>query len=104
MKQLTHNLLKMNFSGIDINDVSKIEFAFSQNIGEKPLKEAEYPNNKTTLIADNLIGVIWTAEETKLFEADKYFYCDTRITLKGSVYQPETPILKLKMQPTLFEG
>lgn len=104
MKQLTHNLLKMNFSGIDLADVKKIEFAFSQKIGDAPLKTTEYPGSKAIHIADNLIGVVWTPEETSLFEAGKPFYADTRITLNDSKYQPETPILKLKMDPTLFEG
>lgn len=103
MKQLTKNLLKMNFSGIDLSTVSKIEFAFSQEIGEKPLKTAEYPNGGASLIVDNMIGVAWTAAETKLFKAGKPFYADTRITLKDSAYQPETPVLKLMMNPTLFE-
>jgi hypothetical protein len=94
----------MNFSGIDISAVSKIEFAFSQEIGEKPLKIAEYPNNNVEHIADNLLGIVWTAEDTKKFKAGEHFYCDTRITLSGSAYQPETPILKLRMNPTLFEG
>ena len=104
MKQLTHNLLKLNFSGINLADVEKIEFAFSQNIGEKPLKTAQYPSNKVVNVAGNMVGVEWTSADTKLFEAGKDFYCDTRIALKDSEYQPETPILKLKMTPTLFEA
>ena len=103
MKQLTKNLLKLNFNGIDLNNVSKIEFAFSQNIGESPLKTAEYPNNNAELIVDNLIGVVFSQEDTLLFKADSYFYADTRITMKDSDYQIETPIVKLKMNPTLFE-
>lgn len=103
MKQLTKNLLKLNFTGIDWSEVSKIEFAFSQNIGEAPLKVAEYPNTDTELIADNLVGVAWTPEDTALFKAGKPFYADTRITMKNSTYQPETLIVKLMMNPTLFE-
>ena len=103
MKQLTKNLLKMNFNGIDLSTVSKIEFAFSQEIGEPPLKTAEYPNKDASLIVDNLIGVVWTAADTEKFKAGKSFYADTRITLKDSGYQPETPIIKLVMNPTLFE-
>ena len=103
MKQLTKNLLKMNFQGIDLTTVSKIEFAFSQEIGQAPLKVAEYPGANTELVTDNMIGVIWTPEETALFKAGKPFYADTRITLSDSVYQPETPVLKLMMNPTLFE-
>ena len=103
MKQLTKNLLKIVFQGLDWSKVSKIEFAFSQNIGEAPLKTATYPNNNTTQVADNVIGVIWTSAETAVFEAGKPFYCDTRITMSDLEYQPETPIIKLVMNPTLFE-
>ena len=93
----------MNFIGLDLSNVSKIEFAFAQNIGETPLKTATYPNEKATLVVENVIGVEWTPEETALFKAGKPFYVDTRITLIDSIYQPETPILKLTMNPTLFE-
>lgn len=103
MKQLTKNLLKLNFTGIDWTDVSKIEIAFSQNMGEKPLKTAEYPSAGASQITENMVGVAWTPEETALFEANKTFYVDTRITLKSTGYQPETPIVKLRMNPTLFE-
>lgn len=103
MKQLTRNLLKLNFRGIDLNTVAKIEFAFSQEIGEPPLKTVTYPSNNAIIVLDNMIGVVWTPEETALFAAGKPFYADTRITLIESDYQPETPIIKLKMNPTLFE-
>jgi hypothetical protein len=104
MKQLTKNLLAIGLNGIDIADVAKIEFAFSQNIGSSPLKLAEYPGDNTVDLGDNMIGVIWTPEETMLFEARKPFYADTRITMHDTEYQPETPIVKLQMNPTLFEG
>lgn len=103
MKQQTRNLLKVHFRGIDLNTVSKIEFAFSQDIGKKPLKTATYPGEGTILVTDGMIGVAFSPEETALFTAGRHFYADTRITLKDSTYQPETPIVKLKMNPTLFE-
>lgn len=103
MKQLTHNLLKMNFHGIVIDDVEKIEFAFSQNIGDSPLKTAVFPSEAAVIVSDATIGIVWTKEETALFEPGKHFYADTRITLKESEYQPETPIIRMKMNPTLFE-
>ncbi len=103
MKQLTKNLLKMNFQGIDLTTVSKIEFAFSQEIGETPLKTAIYPDDSTVVkLTDTQIGVEWTQAETALFEAGKHFYADTRITMADTEYQPSTPILKLKMEETLF--
>ena len=103
MKQLTHNLLKMNFHGIILDDVEKIEFAFAQNIGDAPLKTAVFPSETAVVVSEGMIGIVWTQEETTLFEPDKKFYADTRITMKNSAYQPETPIIRLKMNPTLFE-
>lgn len=103
MKQLTHNLLKINFSGINLTDVEKIEIAFSQNIASTPLKTNTYPSNDVLLVSENAVGVVWTPEETALFKSDSSFYLDTRITMKDSPYQPPTPIVKLKMDPTLFE-
>lgn len=103
MKQLTHNLLKMNFQGVDLNDVSKIEFAFAQDVGKKPLKTDIYPSETAMRVSGNVIGIAWTKEETSLFLPGKHFYLDTRITMSGTAYQPETPIVRLKMNPTLFE-
>lgn len=103
MKQLTNNILKINFKGISLSNVSKIEFAFAQEIGETPLKMATYPGDGVTKFSDTSLGVTWTAAETELFEAGKYFYADTRITMADTAFQPETEIFKLKMNPTLFE-
>lgn len=102
MKQLTKSLLKMSFTDIDLNNVSQIEFAFSQEIEAAPLKTATYPSDGVVKLTDTVLGVAWTQEETQLFVAGKPFYADTRITLADSEYQPETPILKLMMNPTLF--
>lgn len=104
MKQLTKNLLKINFKGINLDDVSTVEFAFSQNVGEAPLKVATYPSVNAVKLSNTSIGVVWNTDDTLLFKAGEYFYADTRITLNESEYQPETPIAKLKMNPTLFEG
>lgn len=103
MKQLTTNLLRFNFLGVDLAQVSKVEFAFSQDIGETPLKVESYPGGDVIKISDTSLGVKFSADDTALFEAGQYFYADTRITMTGSEYQPETVIMKLKMNPTLFE-
>lgn len=103
MKQLTKNLIKFNFKGITISEVSKIEFAFSQNMGETPLKVETYPGGNVVAITDTSFGVPWSATETELFKAGEPFYADTRITIKENGYQPETDVIKLIMKPTLFE-
>ena len=103
MKQATKNLLKIRFNGINFEDVSKIEFAFSQDIDDAPLKTCEYPSDETELLSNDVVGVIWTSEQTKLFKEGKYFYCDTRITMSTTEYQPSTPVIRLKMEHTLFD-
>lgn len=104
MKQLTKSLLKMSFSGIDLNNVSQIEFAFSQDIDSSPLKTAIFPSENVVVVSDDTLGVVWTPEETQEFVAGKPFFADTRVTMADSEYQPETPIIKLIMNPTLFKG
>lgn len=94
----------MKFTGIDLADVEKIEFAFSQTTKGTPLKVVEFPSEDVVAVDGNILGVIWTPEDTLLFDAGRAFYADTRITMKDTTYQPKTPILKLQMQPTLFEG
>lgn len=103
MKQLTNNILKVVFPNQDVGLFEKVEFAFSQEVGSTPLKLCTYPSDTVIKLTDNSIGVIWTAEETNLFESDEPFYMDTRISYTDSEYQPSTPIVKLKMNPTLFE-
>ena len=103
MKQLTTCLLKFNFKGLALSDIAKIEFAFSQNIGEPPLKIETYPGENVTQITSTSLGVKFTPADTELFKAGQYFYADTRIHIVDGDCQPETAILKLKMNPTLFE-
>lgn len=93
----------MCLHGIDIDNVEKVEFAFSQNLRSTPLKLAEFPGDDTVDLGNNTIGVIWTPQDTMLFESGESFYADTRITMNNSEYQPYTPIVKLKMEHTLFE-
>ena len=45
----------------------------------------------------------WTREETYKFLGGETLYMDTRITLRDSTDQPQTEILALKMNPTLFQ-
>lgn len=102
MKQLINNLVQFNFQGIEWDTIEKIEFAFSQTIDGCVVKTSTYPGDAKK-IAENVIGVPWTAEETTCLKENACFYADTRITLKDSDYQPETSIVKLRMNPTLFE-
>lgn len=98
MKKGTKSLLPVTI-GMDVDLVSKIEFIFVQ--GNKS-KSFEYPSSHAMKIDDRTIGVIWTPADKSIFKADS-MQMDTRITLKDSEYQPETSIVPLIMNNTLFE-
>lgn len=86
--------------GIDLQEIEKMEFIFEQ--GDKKALFL-YPSDNTKQIDYNSIGLIWEPEQTYIFEPGEFMEMDTRITLKESEYQPETEVLKLIMNRTLFE-
>lgn len=104
MKQQLKSMMRLEI-GLDLAEIAKIEFAFSQAIGLPPKKTCTWEGVDTVEVMDlggNVLGVVWTPEESLLFTPDRTFYIDSRITLKGSQYQPETKIVPVAMNPTLF--
>ena len=89
---------------IDLDGVEKIEFIFKKEKDQKAnaIKTAVYPDNAIRKTGENIVLVPWTQAETYLFQAGKSFYLDTRITLNDTDNQPETNIVELAMNPTLF--
>ena len=98
MKKGTKSLLPV-LIGMDVNLVNKIEFIFVQ--GNKS-KKFTYPSSQTIKIDDRTIGIIWTPSDKAMFKADA-MQMDSRITLKDSPYQPDTNIVPVIMNDTLFE-
>ena len=87
---------------LSLDDVAKIEFIFAPQIStSNPQKYAVWPGDVTRKPGENVLLVPWTAVETRKF--DGVFLMDTRITMRDSEDQPETPIIKLRMSHTLFE-
>lgn len=111
MKQGLNFLLPVKF-GVDLSTVSSIEFQFKQTkeYVSEPLKESIYSSDGD---GDATIGqledgtevilVPWTQDDTYKFKPGKEFFMDTRITLQDSDYNPSTPIVRLIMEPTLFQ-
>ena len=108
MKQLTHFVMPIQVC-YDLDLVAKVEFIFKQyRTQEAPvLKSCErFPDGSGEgfRIDDfDTIGVVWTEEETMLFQPDEWFYMDTRIYLLGTPDTPETSLVALKMTPTLLK-
>ena len=101
MKQLTNSILRIKLD-IDLASVEKVEFAFSQTQTSAPKKLAVYPSDEVINLGGNVLGVVWSAEETRQFVADNDFYVDTRIKLYNSDYNPETKMATAFMERTLF--
>lgn len=103
MKQGLRFTMAVEFD-IDLDTVKKIEFLFKQkgNSSDTALKTATYPGDAKRKGTENIILIPWSQEETYRFSSGKSFYLDTRITLNDTDNQPETNIVELAMNPTLF--
>jgi hypothetical protein len=100
MKQSITQLLPVRFD-VDLDQVETIEFRFRQGAVRR---DVVYPSNLATRReGENIIDVAWTASDTWRFSAGAAMQMDTRITLKGSQFQPETPLVTLTLEPSLFE-
>ena len=86
--------------GINLDKVEQIEFIFKQG---KTTKEFIYPSEVAIRRPnDNIVDLSWDSEDTYMFKPT-YMDMDTRIYLKDTDEQPETQIVNLKLNPTLFE-
>lgn len=103
MKQGTTFSMAVVFDGVDVSNVQTIEFLFKDNRSKSAAakKTAVYPGDVTLDETRQAFLVPWTAEETYQFTGQ--FYMDTRITYKDTPDNPETPIISLVMNPTLFD-
>lgn len=105
MKQGLQLLLPVKFEGVSVEDISKIEFVFAQEItGNSSIRKTSLydRSGEGVIYEDGIFYVPWTPEETYSFKAQCPFYMDTRITLASSPYQPQTNIVQLIMDATLF--
>lgn len=107
----TNSTMPVQFTfpdGLSEVDVEKIEFIFKQDKqdGSPILKSALYePANPDANVdlRDGAFLIHWTRDETYLFSEGQSFFMDTRVWFYGSQDNPPTPIVGLKMDPSLFE-
>lgn len=99
--------MKVRFS-ISLNAVSKIEFIFKnkKSYDATTLKYEVWTADGSDgscrrVPGTEIILVPWEKEETYAFSHD--FFMDTRVFFKKSSDNPETKIVPLHMEPTLFE-
>ena len=105
MKRRTTPTMQVRFNRIANSDISTIEFLFRQEKAEnsEPHLLKTYPTEVEYDPERDRYLVPWTEGETALFLEDHEMYLDTRIRLKGNNAVPETNIVKLIMNGTLFE-
>lgn len=87
------------------SDIETIQFLFKQQKSETAdeILMKEYPGEDVSY--DDECGcykISFSEADTRLFAEDEPFYMDTKIILVGGTI-PETPIVTLRMHPTLFE-
>ena len=115
MKQGTNFILPVSID-YDLTLVSSIDFVFKQptkapasfspkKILDGVQKTFTYPSDTATLSTteDNTVNLHWAVKDTYKFNPEEIIYLDTKLTLKNSIENPETEIVKIKMLPTLFK-
>lgn len=104
MKNGTTSILPVRFR-LKGTDIESIVFLFKQeksNTAPEILVK-NYPGDVEYKEDSNIFEVPFTESDTWLFAEDEPFYMDTKVTLiRGSI--PETPIVTLRMHPTLFSN
>lgn len=90
-----------------MSDVRQIDFIFKQqnNKNSEALKTSTYKADGTgdAILQGDFILVPWTKHETYKFYPGEEFYMDTLITLSNSADNPETPIVSMRMEKSLFK-
>jgi hypothetical protein len=102
MKNGTTSVLPVRFR-LNGADIESITFLFKQeksNLAPEILVK-NYPGDVEYKEDSNVFEVPFTEAETWLFTEDEPFYMDTKLTLISG-HVPETPIVTLRMHPTLF--
>lgn len=105
MKQGTSFSMSAKFDGLDPESVHSIEFIFKEKRDKtsSAFKTAKYPDNVSLNTDTQAFIIPWTKAETYKVPYTGRFYMDSRITLNGVADQPETEIVELFMNPTLFD-
>lgn len=101
MKQAINQVLPVEFGDtLSLDDVKRIEFLFKQRTVTRSVL---YPSSECER-SENVIRIGWTPEQAAAFAPDYDVELDTRITLTGTDIQPETPIVRFKINRSLFKA
>lgn len=101
MKQNTNFILDVKI-GMDLDLIESIEFIFKQ--GENRVKKFVYPSTNAVRGDDekDIVYLFWKQRDTMVFNTKDIVEMDTRIHVIDSEQNPETPIIPIRLEPTLF--
>ena len=107
IKAGTNLSLPLDIIDDKFNSISAIEFLFKQTEGGDTLKTAYWSRDgesrdATLITGTQKVAVRFSREDTYLFRQNENFFIDTRIHYDDTDENPYTPILQLRMNPTLF--
>lgn len=101
VKQGTNYLMGVRFKGLNLDDVSSIDFILTQN---DVVWEFAYPSNTASRRdgSEDIVDIVWTEADTWKFKRSCDIAMDTRIYLANSWQNPQTPIKTFRIGRTLF--
>lgn len=111
-QQGTKYYMPILVTGVDLDDVTSIEFMFKQGMSMSgtALKTALWVNGDENATAfrtedndgNDVIAIPWTLDETYNFVSGRRFYVHARIHLNGTDANPPVRIVAVVMSETLF--
>lgn len=110
IKAGTRFKLPVTFEDVNFAYIRAIEFMFKQNETGDPVKTAYWSRDGESRDAeavageDNMILVSFSREDSYLFTQNEMFFIDTRIYYDGTDENPYTPIVRVRMNNTLFQS
>lgn len=108
IKAGTTFVLPVEIEDPNFEHISAIEFIFKQEQGGETLKTAYWSRDGESRDAqledgEQVILVLFSREDSYKFEQEEMFQLDTRIHYENVMMNPYTNIVRLRMNPTLFE-
>lgn len=102
IKQGTNYLMPVRFNGLNLDDVSTIDFKMQQS---GITWKFTYPSDSASrrVGSDNIVDVVWTEADTWKFHKNHDVFMDTKVHLIDSWINPKTPIVSFQIGRTLFE-
>ena len=87
--------------------IESIEFLFKQTENGETLKTAYWSRENESRDADlvdgeNIILVMFNRDDSYLFQQEEMFFLDTRIHYYETDINPYTPLVRVRMNQTLF--